>query len=85
VLKPLFERMRTEGPDFLYKNVALTQEIRRTFADIDRIESELKKASKAITSASGLVTKYRSRLQELCDHSPARIPPTSERSAAASQ
>jgi hypothetical protein len=57
VLKPLFERMRTEGLDFLDKNAALAQEVRRTFADLDRIEGELKKASKAITSASGLVTK----------------------------
>jgi hypothetical protein len=57
VLKPLFERMRTEGLDFLDKNAALAQEVRRTFADLDRIEGELKKTSKAITSASGLVTK----------------------------
>ena len=37
VLKPLFERMRIEGPDFLRKNAALAEEVRRTFADIDRI------------------------------------------------
>jgi len=67
VLKPLFERMRTEGLDFLDRNAALAQEIRRTFADLDRIEGELKKASKAITSASSLVTKYRDRLHALCD------------------
>jgi hypothetical protein len=83
VLKPLFERMRTQGSDFLDKNVALAEEVRRTFAELDRVESELKKAAKAITSASGLVTKYRGRLQELCDKAPARkMPPTSERSAA---
>jgi hypothetical protein len=82
VLKPLFERMRAQGSDFLDKNVALAEEVRRTFADIDRIESELKKAAKAITSASGLVTKYRGRLQGLCDIAPARkMPPTSEQSA----
>src|ERR1039457_4441462 len=83
VLKPLFERMQVQGSDFLDKNVALSEEVRRTFADLDRVESELKKAAKAITSASGLITKYRGRLQELCDNSPARkMPPTSERSAA---
>ncbi|MGA2647494.1 MAG: hypothetical protein ABSF15_22545, partial [Candidatus Sulfotelmatobacter sp.] len=42
-------------------------EVRRTFADLDRIEGELKKASKAITSVSSLVTKYRDRLQALCE------------------
>jgi hypothetical protein len=76
VLKPLFERMRTQGSDFLDKNAALAEEVRRTFADLDRIDGELKKASKAITSASGLVTKYRVRLQELCDSTAAqKIPP----------
>jgi len=54
--------------DFLDKNAALAEEVRRTFADLDRIERELKKASKAITSASGLVTRYRDRLQLLCSH-----------------
>jgi hypothetical protein len=83
VLKPLFERMRTEGADFLQKNVALAEEVRRTLADIDRIEGELKKAAKAITSASSLVTKYRGRLQELCDNTSApKMPAVSERSVA---
>jgi hypothetical protein len=83
VLKPLFERMRTQGSDFLEKNAALGEEIRRTFADLDRVECELKKAAKAIGAATGLVGKYRGRLQELCDNAPARkMPPTSERSAA---
>ncbi len=72
VLKPLFERMRTEGPDFLQKNVALAEEVRRTFADIDRIEKELGKAATAIRSASGLVGKYRKRLRELCDNAATR-------------
>jgi hypothetical protein len=67
VLKPLFERMRLQGSDFLDKNAALADEVRRTFADLDRIEGELKKASKAITCVSGLVAKYRARLQVLCD------------------
>ena len=71
VLKPLFERMRLQGSDFLDKNAALADEVRRTFADLDRVESELKKAAKAIGSASGLVTKYRGRLQELCDNAAA--------------
>ena len=67
VLKPLFERMRLQGSDFLEKNVALADEVGRTFADLDRIEGELKKAAKAIGSASGLVTKYKGRLQKLCE------------------
>jgi len=67
VLKPLFERMRLQGSDFLEKNVALADEVGRTIADLDRIEGELKKAAKAIGSASGLVTKYKGRLQKLCE------------------
>jgi hypothetical protein len=67
VLKPLFEQMRIHGSDFLDNNVALADEVRRTFADLDRVENELKKAAKAIGSASGMVTKYRGRLQDLCD------------------
>jgi hypothetical protein len=76
VLKPLFERMRVHGGDFLEKNAAVADEVRRTFTDIDRIESELKKAAKAITSASGLIAKYRSRLQELCESAVGRKMPT---------
>jgi len=76
VLKPLFETMRVQGFDFLEKNAVIAKEVRRTFADLDRIENELKKATKAITSASGLVTKYRGRLQGLCDNAPARKMPT---------
>jgi predicted nuclease with TOPRIM domain len=75
VLKPLFEQMRVQGLDFLDKNAALAEEVRRTFVDLDRIEGELKKATKAITSASGLVTKYRGKLQELCDNAPAQKMP----------
>jgi hypothetical protein len=83
VLKPLFERMRTQGSDFLEKNAALGEEVRRTFADLDRVETELRKAAKAIGSASGLVGKYRGRLQELCDNAPIpKMRPASERSAA---
>jgi len=51
-------------------------ESRRTFSDLDRIEAELKKASRAITSASGLVTKDRGRLQELCDSARVKKMPT---------
>ena len=67
VLRPLLERMRTDGPDFLQRNAALADEVRRTFADIDAIEKELGKASKAIHSVSGLVAKYKVRLNSLCD------------------
>jgi hypothetical protein len=72
--------MRIQGFDFVENNAALAEEVRRTFADIDRIESELKKAAKAIGSASGLVSKYRGRLQELCDIAAAsKIAPKPER------
>jgi hypothetical protein len=67
VLKPVFERMRTEGPDFLRRNSALAEEVRRTFVDLDEVEKELKKAAKAIDAVSDLTAKYRSRLQALCD------------------
>src|SRR6266566_3686735 len=69
VLRPLFERMRIHGTDFLEKNAALATEVRRTFADIDRIEKELKKAARAVDAAAGLTTKYRIRLQALCENS----------------
>ena len=76
VLRPVFERMRTEGPDFLQKNSALAEEVRRTFVDLDEVERELSKASKAIDAASGLTAKYRGRLQALCDNATARrMPP----------
>jgi hypothetical protein len=67
VLKPVFERMRTEGPNFLQKNSELAEEVRRTFVDLDEVEKQLKKAAQAIDSAAGLTTKYRVRLQALCD------------------
>ena len=75
VLKPLFERMLLQGSDFLEKNSAVAEEVRRTFADLDRIESELKKAAKAIISASGLVAKYRERLQGVCQSAGGKKPP----------
>lgn len=67
LLKPLVESLRLHGSDFFERNTDLAEEVRSTFADLDRIEGELKKAIKAISSASGLVTKYRGRLQDLCD------------------
>jgi hypothetical protein len=79
VLKPVFERMRTEGPDFLQKNSALAEEVRRTFADLDELEKELSKASKAIDAASSLTAKYRGRLRALCDNATARkMPPKTQ-------
>jgi hypothetical protein len=68
VLKPVFERMRTEGPDFLQRNSALADEVRRTFVDLDEVERELKKAAKAIEAASGLTVKHKARVQVLCDN-----------------
>ena len=68
VLKPVFERMRTEGPNFLQQNSALADEVRRTFVDLDEVEKELKKAAKAIEAASGLTVKHKARVQALCDN-----------------
>jgi DNA repair exonuclease SbcCD ATPase subunit len=67
VLRPLFERMRAEGPDFLQKNAALADEVRRTLVDIDAIEAQLKKAGTAIETAQALTATYRARLSRLCD------------------
>jgi hypothetical protein len=67
VLRPLLEQMRTEGVDFLQKNAALAEEVRRTLVDLDDVEKELKKAAKAIDAAAGLTGKYGMRLQSLCD------------------
>ena len=59
--------MRTEGANFLQKNSALAEEVRRTFVDLDEVEKELKKAAKAIEAASGLTVKHSARVQTLCD------------------
>ena len=67
VLRPIFERMRVEGPDFLQKNATIASEIKRTFVDIDEIEAQLTKAGTAIEKAQTLSTKYRARLTGLCD------------------
>jgi hypothetical protein len=84
VLRPLLERMRTEGVDFLQKNVALSEEVRRTLVDLDEVDRELKKAAKAIDTAAELTGKYRVRLQVLCDGTAAhkKMPPRSERAGA---
>jgi predicted nuclease with TOPRIM domain len=66
LLKPIFERMRGQG-DLLDRNAVLAEELRRTFPEIDRIEKELTRASKAIQSVSALVVRYRDRLRDLCD------------------
>lgn len=79
VLKPVFERMRTEGADFLQRNSALAEEVRRTFVDLDEVDRELKKAAKAIETVSMMTAKYRERLRALCDTAAAtKIAPKSE-------
>ena len=85
VLRPLLERMRTEGADFLQKNAALAEEVRRTLVDLDEVEKELKKAAKAIDTAAGLTGKYRVRLQVLCDHTitPKKLPKSQQDSGIA--
>ena len=72
LLKPIFERMGEQGFDLLERNAALSEELRRTLPEIDRIEKELGKAAKAIQSVSALVVRYRERLRELCDSSACR-------------
>lgn len=67
VLRPVFERMRIEGPDFLQRNAALSDEVRRTLADIDEIEGQLTKAGAAVEKAQALTTAYRARLAGLCN------------------
>ena len=67
LLKPIFERMRVQGSDLLEKNAVLAEELRRTFPEIDRMEKELLKATKAIQSVSVLVGRYRERLRDLSD------------------
>ncbi len=67
ILKPVLERMRTEGPDFLEKNAALAEQVKRSFVDIDEMEKELKKAAKAIDTAKILAMNHKTRLQGLCD------------------
>ena len=66
VLRPVFERMRVEGSDFLQKNAALADEVRRTLVEIDEIESQLKKAEAAIGKAQELTAKHRTKLAGLC-------------------
>jgi len=67
VLSPVFERMRTEGPDFLHNNAALADEVRRTLAHIDEIDSHLQRAGAAIEKAQALTAKHRARLAALGD------------------
>ena len=79
LLRPVFERLHVEGSGFLNKNAALATEVRRSLTDLDAIENELKKASKAIHSVSALVAKYKERIQAVCDHASAlRVPPKPE-------
>ena len=79
VLRPVFERMHTEGSGFLSKNVALATEVRRSLSELDAVESELKKASKAINTVSALVVKYKAHVQTLCDQATApNMPPKAE-------
>ena len=71
--------MRAEGADFLQKNAALADEVRRTLVDLDEIGKELGKAARAVEAATGLTTKHRVRLQTLCDQASARkVSPRSE-------
>jgi hypothetical protein len=68
VLKPVFERMKAEGPNFLQRNSALAEEICRTFVALAAFFSSFSTSSRSIDVVSGLTAKYRARLQALCDH-----------------
>jgi predicted RNase H-like nuclease (RuvC/YqgF family) len=70
VLKPVVEQMRTAGPDFLRKNAVIAEEVKRTLADLDEIDKELKKAARSIESVKGMVVAYKERLQNLCQSAP---------------
>ena len=86
LLKPIFERMRTQGFDLLDRNAVLSDELRRSFPEIDRIEKELGKAAKAIQSVSALVVRYKERLRDLCDTTASpKKEPTPERDGAVRQ
>jgi hypothetical protein len=67
VLRPLFKRMRAEGPEFFKRNAALADEVRRTLVEIDEIDGQLKKAEAAIGRAQELTAKHRTKLAGLCD------------------
>jgi hypothetical protein len=59
--------MRAEGPGFLQRNAAIADDVRRTLADIDEIEGQLRKAEAAIGKAQALAVKHRARMAGLCD------------------
>jgi hypothetical protein len=67
VLRPVLDRMRTEGPDFLTKNAVLSAEIRKSLEDLDRVEAELRKIGKAVEAVQELVAAYRRKIQLACD------------------
>jgi hypothetical protein len=51
----------------------LADEVRRTLADIDEIDSHLKRAGAAIEKAQALTAKHRARLAALCDSAAATV------------
>ncbi len=66
LLKPVLEKMRTEGPGFMERNIGVAKEVRRSLEDLDALDAELRKAEKAVENSRGLVAKYRQRLHDLC-------------------
>lgn len=67
VVRPVLERMRTEGADFLERNSVLAEQVRRSLNDIDEMDKKLRKAANAIDRAKVLAMNYKTRLQSLCD------------------
>lgn len=68
VLRPVLESMRKQGADFLQTNTVIAEEVRRSLVNLDDVERELAKATKAIDSATMLTGKYRARLRVLCEN-----------------
>ncbi len=58
--------MRVEGPGFLDRNINKMEAVKRSFDDLDKLESMLKKASKNIEDAKGILLKHKTNLHQLC-------------------
>lgn len=76
VLRPVLERLGRDGSDFLNKNIAVAEEVRRSLIQLDEVEKHLKKASHSIASASSLVANYRSRVLQICETAVEKKMPT---------
>jgi hypothetical protein len=71
VLRPVFERMRAESPNFLQRNATVAKEFARALVDLDKIEGQLRKTGTQIGRAQLLTTESHVTLRGLCDRSAA--------------